>query len=273
MNSKKASALAVLFIVYSLGTLVLAIYLSQARYTPSNLAQLSGQTKLGDMRKIADIPTRKQVFLDTLAPVVERKNNLLTTLRQQLLQMQDKLQQGETLTKRELSLLARLAKRYQLPQDESSDNQQQLERLIKRVDTIPASLVLAQAATESGWGTSRFSREANNLFGQWCYTKGCGLVPKRRANNARHEVRKFSGIEEAIDAYFQNLNSHRAYTDLRSKRLQLRNNNRPVDGITLAATLDSYSSRGEIYTHELIALIQYNKLQRFDQTALTQPEQ
>ncbi|MDO3387367.1 glucosaminidase domain-containing protein [Gilvimarinus sp. SDUM040013] len=263
MDRGKSLFLAGIFVLYAVGTFAFVMYLSQHRPTASSLGLLSGNTQLPDMRAIRDIPTRKQTFIDTLTPLIEQKNGQLSSLRQTLQQWQQQLEQGE-LANQDMVLLKRLEKRYRLTEQQEKSVANRVRALLRRLDTIPTSLVLAQAAAESGWGTSRFARQANNLFGQWCYRKGCGLVPKRRSRGARHEVQKFAALEPAIDAYFRNLNTHQAYTELRSERLAYHQQNKSVSGIQLAEHLTSYSSRGQPYVEEIKELIRYNRLTRFD---------
>jgi Bax protein len=133
-----------------------------------------------------------------------------------------------------------------------------------RVDEIPPSLALAQAAIESAWGTSRFAVQGNNLFGQWCYKKGCGLVPLRRDSGSRHEVAKFSSVTQSVNAYMRNLNTHRAYSDLRANRAQLKATEQNVTGHLLAANLLDYSELREVYVEEIRAVIRINKLAQYD---------
>lgn len=264
MSRGKYFAIAFILIGYALGTLALTLYLAQHRPTASSLALLSGTTPLPDMRAISDIPTRKDTFLSTLNPIVQQKNLQLERLREELQQWQAQLPESELSQKQQVKL-KRLEKRYRLADNAQQPVSARIAALLKRVDTIPASLVLAQAATESGWGTSRFAREANNLFGQWCYKKGCGLVPRHRSRGARHEVRKFAALEQAIDAYFLNLNTHQAYRELRTTRQSLRQQNKAVSGQQLAEHLGSYSSRGQEYVEEVKALIAYNRLEQYEQ--------
>ena len=139
-----------------------------------------------------------------------------------------------------------------------------LKELDKRIGQIPESLALAQAAKESGWGTSRFSKQANNLFGQWCFTKGCGIIPARRSEGMTHEIRKFNSVGDAIEAYVKNLNTHRAYSSLREKRYSLLKEGKSPSGSELAITLTEYSERGAIYGEEVASLIRYNKLEAYD---------
>ena len=135
--------------------------------------------------------------------------------------------------------------------------------MLIRADIVPASLVLAQAAKESGWGTSRFAREGNNFFGIWCFNSGCGMTPARRDNNRTHEVATFDSVEEGVRYYIRTINSHFAYTDLRSMRANARQQGTQAYGDKLATGLVSYSERGMVYVNEIRSMIEYNQLKRF----------
>ena len=143
-------------------------------------------------------------------------------------------------------------------------SEQQFTGLRHKLDVIPPSLILAQAANESAWGTSRFATKGNNLFGQWCFSKGCGLVPRGRAEGASHEVAKFSSPYRSVRAYIQNLNRHPTYQLLRDVRLEDRRDNAPLSGLELAEGLLGYSERGEEYIEEIRAMIHYNNLEFYD---------
>jgi Bax protein len=136
--------------------------------------------------------------------------------------------------------------------------------LLRRVDAIPASLALAQSANESAWGTSRFAKDGSNFFGQWCYDAGCGLVPSKRNAGASHEVAVFDSPEESVASYLLNLNTNRAYTELRSIRASLRARNKEISGEALAAGLRKYSERGDAYVKELRSMIRYDDLGQYD---------
>lgn len=127
------------------------------------------------------------------------------------------------------------------------------------MDIIPKELALMQAANESAWGTSRFARIGLNFFGQWCYTKGCGMIPKRRADEAEHEVRAFKSVRAAVKSYFRNINTHEAYRELRRVRAGLRAEKVPIEATALTAGLLSYSERGEDYVSELNDMIRHNR--------------
>jgi Bax protein len=129
---------------------------------------------------------------------------------------------------------------------------------MKRVDTVPLELVLSQAANESAWGTSRFARKANNLFGQWCFSKGCGLVPARRNAGSTHEVAAFKSPQLSVRSYLRNLNTGRVYKDLRNIRAAKRAEGKQATAYEIAAGLSKYSERGQAYVKEIRAMIKYN---------------
>jgi Bax protein len=134
--------------------------------------------------------------------------------------------------------------------------------LLQRVDVVPVSLVLAQAAKESAWGRSRFAREGNNLFGEWCFTAGCGMVPRRRESGKTHEVETFPSVRAAVASYIHNLNSHPSYRMLRSIRASLREAGKPLNGLALARGLEAYSAQGSDYVASVRDIIRKNRLGR-----------
>jgi Bax protein len=139
-----------------------------------------------------------------------------------------------------------------------------LLNLLHRVDVIPPSLAMAQAANESAWGKSRFATEGNNYFGQWCFSKGCGLVPAGRPEGARYEVREFDNPQASVESYVLNINRHNAYKGLREIRSRLRAKGETPNGHDLADGLLRYSERGEHYVEELRAMIRVNRLAEND---------
>ncbi|WP_052481313.1 glucosaminidase domain-containing protein [Gilvimarinus agarilyticus] len=267
MQQRKFQLIAAALVIYALGTLALALFFASTHYKPASLGSISGDTVLPNMRAIDDIPTRKQTFIQLIAPMASAKNDAIMQARARLTDMLSALAQGKALSYVQKEQLRRLGKRYQVDTDaQAAPQTQQIKKLLRRVDVIPTSMVVAQAATESGWGTSRFARQAQNLFGQWCYTKGCGLVPKSRNKGATHEVQKFPSLEQAVNAYYHNINTHRTYAAVRSRRAALRDAGQPITGPELIPGLVGYSSRGQVYVDELGELIRYNKLELLDQS-------
>ena len=129
---------------------------------------------------------------------------------------------------------------------------------------MPPSLALAQSANESAWGTSRFAKQGNNFYGQWCYREGCGIVPKQRNHSAKHEVAKFKNVQLSTNAYIHNINSHNAYSNLRTLRATQRKAGKVISGQALAVGLQKYSERGSEYVKEIQAMIRFNKLGQYD---------
>lgn len=200
-----------------------------------------------DFSAFTDVQEKKSTFFGYLHPAIEQENKKILAERKTLIQV-------KTVTPEVLEICEKYMG--------SCDNFQKkdIATLLERVDIIPPSLALAQAAKESGWGTSRFAVEGNNYFGQWCYSKGCGMVPKRRPQGATHEVKRFDSHHEAVSAYMHNLNTGRAYKDLRETRAKLRSSGKQLSSDQLAEGLMSYSERGKPYVKEIRQMIRYNNL-------------
>ena len=213
---------------------------------------------LPDFSAISNVKAKKQAFFDFVRPMVAKENLRLLSLRQQLLAWQT-----TELSDSKLQKLHQLAKQYRL-KPVSYSQQELLDKLLQRIDTVPVSLALSQSANESAWGTSRFARMGNNLFGQWCFKPGCGIIPNGRATGASHEVAKFSSVEASVKAYIHNLNTNQAYEHFRFLRTEQRQQQQPLSGTYLAEGLLRYSSRGEDYIKELQAMIRINELAQFD---------
>jgi len=218
------------------------------------------QAQAPDFQAITDVKARKKAFFEYLSPFAKEKNNLILADRERLTAL---LKKAGKLSKKEVAWVSKLRKDNKL-KVLTQYAKQDLQALLSRLDIIPTSLVLAQAANESAWGTSRFATQGNNYFGQWCFRKGCGLVPVSRDNDADHEVRKFHDARESVFAYIDNLNTNSAYKKLRNTRANLRQQGDVITGLALAQGLEHYSQRGQAYVKEIISLINYNKLWRFN---------
>lgn len=218
-----------------------------------------------DFASIQNVSEKKDSFFSFLIPYVDSVNQQILLQRQQLIGLREKLSGSTdaTLTRNEMDYLTSLRVQYEL-ENESLNTFSLIDRLLRRVDIIPSSLALAQAANESAWGTSRFAREGNNFFGQWCYTEGCGIIPARRLAGASHEVKRFNSVYDSVEAYIMNLNTFPNYQKLRNIRQQVRQGGRSVDGISLSEGLDTYSSRGDEYIFELQSMIYSNNLLEMD---------
>lgn len=212
---------------------------------------------LPNFAEIKDVKQKKMRFFNYLKPFAQQANNQVLKERQHLL----KLKQQSSIKPKEKQWLKGISKRYQV---KITQTKQTIAELLTKVDVVPTSLLLAQAANESAWGTSRFARLGNNLFGQWCYSQHCGMVPKRRGKGQHHEVKKFASPYDSIKAYQLNLNRNRSYTKLRQIRSQLRAQGQKPSGIQLALGLSHYSERGMAYVKNIQSMIRSNHLQKFD---------
>lgn len=216
-----------------------------------------------DFAAIRDVSEKKATFFEFLSPYVETVNQQILLQRQRLISLREKMDNGLTLSRNEMSYLSSLRVEYEL-ENEALNTRNLINRLLRRADIIPSSLALAQAANESAWGTSRFAIEGNNFYGQWCYSEGCGIIPARRLDGANHEVKRFDNVYESVKAYIMNLNTFPNYQRLRDIRQQVRQAGRSIDGISLSEGLDTYSSRGDDYIFELQSMIYSNNLLELD---------
>lgn len=262
-NSPLKSLLGLAFVGYAAGLLVLTVWLAHNTFDapkpevkrPTKAAITHLYQAPPNFAAFTNVDEKKAAFYDYLLPGIRHHNQRLTETRQSLLAIKEKLDEGKSLKTSEQRLLEELQERY------DTDD---LSTLVRRVDRIPASLAIAQAATESGWGSSRFAQKGNNFYGQWCYKQGCGLVPSQRQEGASHEVRKFDTVADSIEAYFRNINTHPAYQPLRELREETRAQGEMLSGENLARGLIKYSERGEDYVNYIQSMIRNNDLDRFD---------
>lgn len=267
-------------VAFPLGCLVLALFLAHHLPQPlepaeevPGISRPATIKKLPDFAGISHIPDRKRAFFSMLMPMVEWRNHQLRQLRTDVEAMIETLANSGKLTNEQARELEKLRIHFRVTEDNYPDTKEALEVLRRRVDIIPREMVLAQAAAESGWGTSRFARQANNLFGQWCYRKGCGLVPNARSADASHEVQKFDTVNDAVSTYFRNINTNRAYLEVRQIRAQQRANGQTPSGLAMVEGLHRYSSRGQAYIEELKELIHYNDLKQVKEVWLAPEEE
>lgn len=210
-----------------------------------------GGKPLPDFTIFAAGQERKAAFFSFLGPIITARNDKILKQRKRLETMAVKLNQGEHLRRSEKNWFISLATRYHLELPGDVVGIADITGLLRLVDVLPMPLVLVQAAKESAWGTSRFARKANNLFGQWCYSPGCGIVPMNRPSGSQHEVKTFNNVGAAVKSYFFNINTHASYHSLREIRARQRDLNQPVTGTALADGLLFYSERREEYVIEV----------------------
>ncbi len=213
---------------------------------------------LPDFSAYRDVTERKVAFFSFLYPRIVLANSRILIEREHLEQLAEK----DELSTQDQAWLTTQAERLRV--DAKTGSQEQFNGLKQRLDVIPPSLILAQAANESAWGKSRFAVRGNNLFGQWCFTQGCGLVPQSRPEGASHEVATFTSPYFSVRSYIQNLNRHAAYQQVRNIRHRDRQGNNALSGVRLAKGLESYSERGMAYIDEIRSMIRFNNLEFYD---------
>jgi Bax protein len=215
-----------------------------------------------DLSEVRETARRKALFFSSVLPLVLQVNDEISADRARLRKLLDQIGKGAKLGPVDRLWLIVMAEHYRVKRGD-------IKSLVSRVDTIPPSLALAQAAEESGWGTSRFARQGNAVFGQWTFSTDGSLVPAQRDADKSHRVKAFSSLLDSVRAYARNLNTHRAYRHFRKARRNMRRRDAPLDGIKLANSLKSYSERGENYIKDLHSIIAANKLRRLDDARLS----
>ena len=215
-----------------------------------------------DFKAFTDVKEKKAAFFNFMYPAVITENARVKEEREFLESLVMKLDNDTDVSSKELERATELSTLYKETLTDSGITADWVNAMLVKVDYIPAPLVLSQGANESAWGTSRFALEANNYFGQWCYTKGCGVVPSKRNEGAAHEVAKFDSSQDAVHAYFMNVNRNNAYAELRIIRAKLHSSPEALtpeqEANALANGLIRYSERGEAYVEEIQAMIRHN---------------
>ena len=209
-----------------------------------------------EIKQIENVKKRKDLFIQIILPLVIKENNIIKLDRRKLFSVLNKNQN----TKAENNWLNSKFKQYGVVN-------KNLSTLKIRMDEVPASMAIAQAAKETGWGTSRFAQEGNALFGQWTWS-GDGIKPAGADDDSTHKVMKFKVLQASVKAYQRNLNTHSTYKGFRSARAQLRDRNKKLDSIALTEHLDKYAETGKQYVRILQQIIRQNNLEDFDDAKL-----
>ncbi len=212
-----------------------------------------------DLSELTSIAERKRLFIQSMLPIILRINEVILEERRRIEALAAR--PAGDLTRAEREWLAAVAERYGVDEGD-------IAGLIERADILPPSLALAQAAEESGWGTSRFARDGNAVFGERTFTKGAGMVPDRRDADKKHEVKAFAALPVSIITYMLNLNTHWAYESFRAERAKMRAAGARIDGYRLARTLTRYSERGQAYVETIESIIRGNGLEALDDARL-----
>ena len=209
-----------------------------------------------EIKSIGNTKKRKDMFIKIVLPLIVKENNKIRVDRKRLFTILNK----NSNTDIEKKWLEKKYKQYGVRKND-------LPTLKVRMDEIPVSLAIAQAAKETGWGTSRFALKGNALFGQWTWS-GEGLKPKNSEKGEEHKVMKFHSLQLSVRAYLRNLNTHSSYKNLRKARTKLRNRNKPLDSLILSNHLDKYAETGTEYIDVLQKIINQNNLKDFDEARL-----
>ena len=209
-----------------------------------------------DLESIQSTKLKKETFIQIVLPLVVAENERILEDREKLKLLNDK----KYTTDLEKQWLRQKLLEYKVKKGD-------LKELLVRIDIIPTSIALAQAAKESGWGTSRFALEGNAIYGQWTWS-GQGIAPLERDSNKNHKILKFPILRASVKAYKNNLNTHKSYKAFRDKRFQLRDKNRKIRGLDLTETLKNYAQTGSEYTKILNQIITQNRLTDFEPVKL-----
>ncbi len=223
---------------------LVTVPLKFARHIPAKHFELTGDAQ-------------KQSFIKLVLPLILAAND-------ELLQRREAVKASVQANDR--NKLDQWAVLYRID-SENFDDFELAERLLRRVDTIPVALALAQAAVESGWGTSRFAQQGNALFGQWAWTESAGMRPLA-ASNERAVVRSFGSLLESVRAYMHNLNTHQNYKRFRDARYRLKPQTEAVKASRLATYLDSYAEIGQAYVKKLLAVMSSNNFDQYAEAKL-----
>ena len=209
-----------------------------------------------DLDNLDSVQLKKETFIKIVLPLVVAENERILADRKKLKVLSSKKFTTDT----EKQWLRQKLLEYKVKKSD-------LDELMVRMDIIPTSLALAQAAKESGWGTSRFALEGNAIFGQWTWN-GQGIAPLLRDDNKKHKILKFPILRASVKAYQNNLNTHKSYSKFRTKRTELRKKSKTISGLALTVTLNNYAQTGIEYTKILNQIINQNRLFDFEPVKL-----
>lgn len=249
----------------------LAARLDASHYTLNRV--ISGESQVprlflprlpSDLKEVPDTDTRKSIFLRTILPLVLQSNREILAERRRLFAAKRLVDAGKAPAVSEIIWLEQLAEKYKTSADD-------MDRLIRRVDVVPVALALAQAVEESGWGSSRFARLGNAIFGQYTTLDDHGIIPKQAGSDPDFKIKAFPDLLSGIRSYMRNLNIHPAYAGLRRKRSEIRAAGQKPVGRALAVTLTGYSERGFDYVKTLHLIIDANDLSELEERARLAP--
>ncbi len=205
-----------------------------------------------DLKEIRSTKNRKELFIKITLPIIIKENERLIFLNKKISRLKN---QFNSISRSEAILLKNTMKAYRV---------NTVDRLLIKVDAVPVSIALAQAAIESGWGTSRFAYEGNALFGQYIWSKSAkGIIPNDRNSNATYKIKSFDSLRDSVASYMKNLNTNSHYEEFRLNRFIMKNNNVKPIGNILATYLYNYSIE-EDYPSKIQDVIRVNKFEDFE---------
>jgi Bax protein len=217
-----------------------------------------------DFDQLQDVKLKKKLFYLITLPIIHESNRLILEDREMVINIEKKFLRAD-LNENEVNETVRLAVKYKL--DYSTIDLKLFRDLKQRINIIPVSLALAQAIVESGWGQSRFALEGNALYGQWTTNEQKGIIPEDRDEDKTHAVRKFENLQQSVQAYMHNINTHRAYYSFRVVR-RIAERVQYTDPISAKVKfLAAYAEIGQEYVDKLELIIESNKLREFDRFA------
>ncbi len=205
-----------------------------------------------EIKNIQNTKRKKELFIQIVLPLILEENNLIKLDRKKLFVILNK----NNNSKKEINWINSKFKQYGV-------DKKDLSTLKVRMDEIPVSLAIAQAAKETGWGTSRFAIEGNALFGQWTWSEE-GIKPSAASNDSSHKVMKFKILKASVRAYQRNLNTHSSYKEFRKVRAEQRDRGEELNSLELVNYLDKYAATGKKYTDVIKKIIKQNSLTDFD---------
>ncbi len=210
---------------------------------------------------------QKQQFVKTVLPLIINENQKILSNRKDLMVLRSKLTENNSLNNYELNKLRKISKKYKIEFD-NEHKMEIIDRLLLRVEMIPNSIVLAQAAIESGWGSSRFAQEYNALFGEYTYDNSKGVVPLERESGDTHLIKAFNSYNNSVTSYFNNINSHYAYENFREIRNIMRERNNFSNVNLLVERLSTYAE-DKNYIRTIKEVIKTNNFSVFDQKIIS----
>ncbi len=246
MHQNKLFSFLIIFIVIVFAITDI-VHASQLR--DIQIIEIEQFTSVPEFSGILTYDENIQSFFDFLSPIIKSENSYIMQDRIKLLKLIKKSEKGN-LNNNDINWINDRARYYKL-QNFSYKSQENLSYLLIRIDVIPELMVMSQAAIESAYGTSGFAKKANNLFGMRTLSPNRGIIPKQHAKNTRIYVAKYDTINQSIQCYLRNLNTHQAYDSLRKMRKDFRKINEPLDAFKLVYGLKKYSTEGDIYVQKI----------------------